>query len=82
MPIIVPESSATGFSPYYLMYGRQPHLLVDVTLGLAPCTIIEAKHLKIHSEDEGMHAKWSQRKAEGFQAKEVQRHKQNYDIKR
>ena len=28
--------SATGFNPYYLMYGSQPHLLVDVALGLAP----------------------------------------------
>ena len=27
------------FSPYYLIYGRQPHLPVDVTLGLAPHTI-------------------------------------------
>ena len=31
-------NSAAGFSPYYLMYGSQPCLLIDVTLGLAPCT--------------------------------------------
>ena len=35
------QNSATGFSPYYLMYGRQPHLLVDATLGLTPHTIME-----------------------------------------
>ena len=29
-------NSATGFSHYFLMFGRQPHLPVDVTLGLAP----------------------------------------------
>ena len=33
------QNSATEFSPYYLMYGRQPHLPVDVTLGLAPHSI-------------------------------------------
>ena len=30
------QNSATGFSLYYLMYGRQPHLPVDVALGLEP----------------------------------------------
>ena len=35
------RNSATGFSPYYLMYGGQPHLPVDVTLGLAPQTTTE-----------------------------------------
>ena len=29
------QNSATGFSPYYLMYRWQPHLSIDVTLGLA-----------------------------------------------
>ena len=32
-------NSATGFTPYYLMYRRQPYLLVDVTLGLAPHSV-------------------------------------------
>ena len=31
---------ATWFKPYYLMYGRQPCLSKDVTLGLAPCKTI------------------------------------------
>ena len=29
------QNSVTGFSPYFLMFRRQPHLPVDVTLGLA-----------------------------------------------
>ena len=35
------QNSATGFSPYFFMFGRQPHLPVDVTLGLTPQTIME-----------------------------------------
>ena len=29
-------NSATGFSPYFLMFGKQPCLPINVTLGLAP----------------------------------------------
>ena len=71
-------NSATGFSPYYLMYGKQPCLLVDETLGLAPHTITEPNTSKfIQKMRENL--KWAQRKAEAFQAKEAQRHKWNYD---
>ena len=34
-------NSATGFNPYFLMFGRQPCLPIDITLGLAPCMITE-----------------------------------------
>ena len=40
------QNSATGFSPYYLIYRRQTHLPVDVTLGLAPCTTTVQTTLK------------------------------------
>ena len=45
------QNSATGFSPHYLMYGRQLHLLVDVTLGLAPHTTMT--HIQICAKDVG-----------------------------
>ena len=35
------QNSATGFSPYNLIYGRQPHLPIDVMLSLAPHTTAE-----------------------------------------
>ena len=53
------------------MYGRQPHLPDDVTLGLAPCTITESSTSKFVQKMRE-HAKWAQRKAEAFWAKEAQ----------
>ena len=35
------QNSAAGFSPYFLMFRRQPHLSIDVTLGLASQVIME-----------------------------------------
>ena len=72
------QNSATVFSPYYLMYGRQPCLPVDVTLGLAPNTIMEPNTSKFVQKMRE-HAKWAQRKAEALQPKEAQQHKWNYD---
>ena len=40
------QNSATGLGPYYVMFGRQPHLPVDVALGLAPCAITESNTTK------------------------------------
>ena len=34
------QNSATGFSPYYLMYRRQPHLPVDVPLGVVTHSVM------------------------------------------
>ena len=38
MPIIVPEIQLQGSAPTTLCMGDNPHLLVDVTLDLAPHT--------------------------------------------
>ena len=60
------------------MYGRQPHLPVDVTLGFAPHTITAPNTSKVVQKMQEC-AKWAQKKAEAFQAKEAQHHKRNYD---
>ena len=72
------QNSTTGFSPYYLMFRRWPHLLVDITLGFAPCTITEPNASKFFWKSREC-TRWAQRKAEAFQAKDAQRHKCNYD---
>ena len=74
------QNSAMGFSPYYLMFGRQSCLPVDVALGLAPHTITEPNTTKFVQELREQ-TKWAHEKAEAFQAKEAQRHKCNYDRK-
>ena len=50
------------------MYGRQPCLPVDVTLGLAPHTITE-KNTSKFVQKMREYTKWAQRKAEAFQAR-------------
>ena len=62
------------------MFGRQPRLLIDVTLGLAPHTITEPNTTKFAQKLRNRN-KWAHEKAEAFQAKEGERHKRNFDKK-
>ena len=72
------QNSATGFSPYYLMYRRQPCLPVDVALGLVPHSAMAPTTSKFVQQLRE-HVKWGHKKAESFQAKEAQHHILNYD---
>ena len=63
--------SATGFSPYFLMFGRQPCLPINIMLGLAPHAITEPNMSKFFPKIREC-TQWAQKKAEAFQTKEVQ----------
>ena len=72
------QNSATGFSPYFLMYRRQPWLPIDFTLGLTLKLITAPTSTKYVQKLRDC-IRWTHRKANLFQQKEVQHHKWNYD---
>ena len=59
------------------MYGRQPHLLIHVTLGVAPKAVTTPTSTK-YVQKLREHIRWVHRKANYFQQKEEWHHKQNY----
>ena len=71
-------NSATGFTPYYLMYRRQPCLPVDVTLGLALHSVMAPTTSKFVQKMWEC-VKWAHKKAKSFQEREAQCHKLTYD---
>ena len=72
------RSNATGFSPYYLLYGRQPLLPIDIEFGVYTPELSEAitykyvQKLKTRLEN-------AFNKANEFCAKESMRSKQRFD---
>ena len=77
---LVHEYNCTCNSATGSMFGRQPHLLVDVALGLAPHTIMEPNTTKLVQKLRERN-KWAHEEVEAFQAKEAKRHKHNYNKK-
>ena len=72
------QNSAMGFSPYFLMYGRQPWLFIDITPRLTLKSITAPTSTK-YIQKLMEHIRWAHRKADLFQQKEVWCHKHNYD---
>ena len=58
--------SAMGFNLYFLMYRRQPHLPMNVTLGLDP-KLVTAPTSIIYVQRLREHIKWVHRNANQFQ---------------
>ena len=68
MCTMAPKNATTGFSPYFLMYGKQPQLPINVTLRISPkliATPTSSKFIKKLMD----HIKWASKKADLFQWK-------------
>ena len=74
------KSNATGFSPFQLMYGRQPQLPIDIEFGVKPSDLTEViteKYVKKLRSN----LKWAYDKAKTTIKKEQIRAKRNHDRK-
>ena len=72
------RSNATGFSPYYLLYGRQPLLLIDIEYGVFTPDLSEAITYKYVQELKSR-LENAFNKANKFCVKEAIRSKQRFD---
>ena len=73
-------SHATGYKPYYLMYGRKPRLAIDVEYSVTMPTLTETiRHNYVKKLQARL--KWAFGKAKDFNQKEMYHHKQYYDRK-
>ena len=70
-------SRTTGFSPYYLIYGRQPRLPIDIEYGV---NIADSyKDCKSYAAKLEHRLKWAYEAAQRYIDKETQRYKKYYD---
>ena len=74
------KSPITGFSPHYLMFGREPKLPLDVTFGL-PNPNMEAVIHERYVKQLQSRLKWSYGVAQHRNEKEAARQKRYYDLK-
>ena len=74
------KSAITGFSPHYLMFGREPKLPLDVTFGF-PNPDMEAVIHERYVKQLQSRLKWSYGVAQHRNQKEAARQKKYYDLK-
>ena len=74
------RNNATGFSPYFLMYGRQPLLPTDIEIGVFTpdvTTVATQKYVQMLKH----RLEWAYNKAREVSANEAKRSKNRYDQK-
>ena len=70
----------TGFSPFYLMFGRHPRLAIDAFLGLEPSTESGRSHAEYTTKFQSRLA-YAYKKASEEAARQTERYKVYYDRK-
>ena len=72
------RSNVTGFSPYYLLYGRHPLLPIDIEFRVMTPDLSETVTLK-YVKELWKRLEYAFKKAAAFSNKEAQRSKRRYD---
>ena len=76
------KNNATGFSPYYLMFGRKPHLPIDILFGTNTADQRGHKHNSTtYIENLKQRIKWAYKTANEVVKREQERNKWQYDRK-
>ena len=70
---------STGYSPYFLMFGRHPRLAIDAFLGLSP-DAISAKHQTEYARKLRERLAFAYRTAQKTVQKIAAKHKANYGL--
>ena len=71
-------SNATGFTPYFLMYGWEPQIAIDLEYGVTLPTLIDFNQLNYAKKLES-HLKWAFGRAKDYNEREMNHHKVYYD---
>ena len=71
-------SSVTGFTPYFLMFGRNPKLPLDIDLGI-PTMEQELTSQQNYAQKLYSKLHWAYQKAQENSKKETKCHKKYYD---
>ena len=70
--------SVTGFSPYFLMFGRTPKIPLDIEMGVT-LTDQEPTPYQKYAKKLQARLKWAYQKAQENNKKELECHKKYYD---
>ena len=74
------RSTATGYSPYYLMFGRHPELPVDIAFGLRGHQF-GGTSIKRYVSELRKRMEWALKVANKIQISEHEKHKRHFDQK-